>query len=636
MSCSRGPRRHLRRSLKPSGRRRVAVVAVVATFLLGVATPATAAAQGVIDKITDPCRSEPYPDDPRGGVGDYLAPKPTYPSVDPFGPDRAAIYGRYGFGGLNFPVYDLGCAGAAGAMGWNMWANAAMDGMVWLLALSGWADRAGNVEAWWQALDPAVEGAQELAQRILWSPTGLGFTALVFVGVVLLGLGLLRHRVSVALRLAAMALVFVVLGHVTAFHGTETLASLRALTRQFTDIVDTETNVRVGSDTIHREVVWRTWLAGTFGDPDSAVAAEYGPRLFDCRVFRWDDEQTAEKGEEKQSCYRQTMDELTERHPVEARYAKGAENTSQAITATTGLVGTATAAWWRIYAAVAKVLFVFALVAAVIMLMFLPFIAVYGTRRWLRPLFDFVAGYLVRFAVTAVVAQVYAVITGAVLAAHDMVWLLRLAAVVGVFVVSIKVTRAHRRLVDGRAEDAAKKYGERITKKAESALAVGAMAAGAPPGITDEIPKPPPPKKKKTMPAAAGGNAVAPAPHPGWIAARPLPRVGETGGVTARPAGAVPVGALRAGPLVTGAWPHEQTGVQPAGLLNRAPVTGRPVEQLAIPAAGAAGSDRSGTEAANRMAGERVLYASAVKVRQRPVDVEGWVAPPSNARKVKK
>lgn len=93
-------------------------------------------------------------------------------------------------------------------------------------------------------------------------------------------------------------------------------------------------------DEVVRSTQYRTWLAGAFGDPDSATAKRYGPRVFRSTHFSWQEYDTYRKDpngegkkvlEAKQDAFKEHAEAVKKSDPVAYEYFKG-EHWSQRVT----------------------------------------------------------------------------------------------------------------------------------------------------------------------------------------------------------------------------------------------------------------------------------------------------------------
>ncbi|GGR60701.1 hypothetical protein GCM10010197_29690 [Nocardioides luteus] len=100
-------------------------------------------------------------------------------------------------------------------------------------------------------------------------------------------------------------------------------------------------------DEVVRSTQYRTWLAGAFGDPDSATAKKYGPRVFRSTHFSWQEYDTYRKDpngdgkkvlEAKQDAFKKHAEAIKKSDPVAYEFFKGEHWSQRATTALVNLV----------------------------------------------------------------------------------------------------------------------------------------------------------------------------------------------------------------------------------------------------------------------------------------------------------
>lgn len=561
------------------------MTACAAGLILGpagcVAAGAGVAGVDAAGTAANACLGEPSPDDPHGGVGELLAPKPAGPSKDPFtGDPPPSIYQRYGYGGMFVPVYDLGCVKAVGVTPLNTVSNLNLRGQVWLDALANFFHRAGQTQAWWDALDPVVASSQILAQRLLWGPRGIISLALAALCLHALRRGR-NGEPSVVAHIALVALGVLALGHITAFRGVETTHWLRDHLVEFTTAFDGGTGA---SDVEGRQLRYRTWASAMFGDADSPVAKEYAPQMLECFAYRWDDPQTVAKQTEKQACVHRLMDDLSANHPAEAAYAHGEKTTEQLFTTTLGFwLGSVPVALWRFVEGLCGITLFMAATLSVIVVSFVVPIAFFKAKEVLWPIFNRVAGLLLMTCACQLIAQVVASAEGTLLATQSIPWLLRLVFCAAVVVVFWIFGKQFRKPMNGWVENkVAAGTGHVVKGTVQAAEFAAAMSAGIPPGVAENMGKKPKgldkdgKDAKNTAPAAAVPSFQAPPVDP-TAAARKQALIDDLGlggkhTPPAPPGRPPPPPAANTGPGMyrtgTDTWATSDTGVTPTAALG--------------------------------------------------------------------
>jgi hypothetical protein len=247
------------------------------------------------------CTSAPTPEVPgRGVVGFFESPPKTPPpAADPFVPNSTtSIYEQYGYAGLRWNTYDLGCGPDLARS-----PDAAIGTAVanWIIALPKAAVAATGavVSAAFEpdflgVFDPMISNVVETLRTAVFEQW-----ALVVVGA--LGVLLLwrARQASLASTAAAIGWALLVMVLVTmvfrwplvAGHAAdETVTStLGAVTGGLNDKApgaasNAGTEATAG---MHEALLYQAWLGGTFGDASSDVAKQYGPIIFDATALTW-------------------------------------------------------------------------------------------------------------------------------------------------------------------------------------------------------------------------------------------------------------------------------------------------------------------------------------------------------------
>jgi len=282
-----------------------APAALAATERSGSQSATTVAASSKAGQLALPdilgCTSAPTPEVPGRGVVGFFesAPKTPPPAADPFVPNSTtSIYEQYGYAGLRWNTYDLGCGPDLARS-----PDAAIGTAVanWIIALPKAAVAATGavVSAAFQpdflgVFDPLIANVVDTLRTAV-------FEQWAFVVVAALGVLLLwrARQASLASTAAAIGWALLVMVLVTmvfrwplvAGHAAdETVTStLGAVTGGLNDKVpgsasDAGTEATAG---MHEALLYQAWLGGTFGDANSDVAKKYGPVIFDATALTW-------------------------------------------------------------------------------------------------------------------------------------------------------------------------------------------------------------------------------------------------------------------------------------------------------------------------------------------------------------
>jgi len=292
-------------------RRLLALVAamVAAVALVGLGAPASAADPHLpipdlpITNVPVPglgdCKESPTPDMPGQGIAGFFSQPPeTLPTEeDPFAPGSSTtIYEQYGYSGLRWHTYDLGCGPDAmrqpdAVIGTAM-SNWIMQAPIALTALTGSLTQVAFEPTFLDVFNPIIEQVSSALHENL-------FASWVPAVIALLGLVILfkARRSALATTAAAIgwALIVVMLatalfrwplaaGHAVDATVTGTLGSVVSRLDGHSGSVDPGTAV---ASNVEESIFYRAWLAGTLGSPDSQTAQKYGPSLFKAQALTW-------------------------------------------------------------------------------------------------------------------------------------------------------------------------------------------------------------------------------------------------------------------------------------------------------------------------------------------------------------
>ncbi len=546
-------------SARAPGRRRAwrlcALVTVVAALLVGAPSLAQAAPFD--------CKQAPVPQSPGTGVTSVFVHRPsTLPAAeDPFQPGaKTTIYQQYGFAGLRWNTYDLGCGPDAsrdpGAVVFNGLANFIMAfPLAAIAATLALLDRVFN-PTWLAVFDPlmrnvtgALGGSHWFA---VWFPLSL-----ICVGIFLL---IRSRRAQYAETAQHAGWVVVVLAAVTFAVGWPLLAggmfdtvitgSIRTTNTALAGVPNGNASATdaVGSN-LYGAVLYRSWLRGEFGSADSATARTYGPQLFQASALTWREADTVQKDpggqgkkiiEDKQARFKQVAEQVQQDDPDAYQHLTGHSADDRA--------GYAGLAW--VFAVLccaffilAALLVVLALLVMRVAVMLLPVVAPAAAFPLLRSsildkALNVVGGAVYNAVVFGVAVGIYTLTVGFMFGSGLPDWLA--VVVLGVLTaVFWRLTRPFRRLLDvipgqGAARWAVKATaGYLLTKHAveegmeRTTQSAASSGTAAPTHNAEETASAPPPDLM-----AVGYQTPA---HPPM---RALPRVGEpAGGPSGRPTG---------------------------------------------------------------------------------------------------
>jgi hypothetical protein len=253
------------------------------------------------------CKEAPTPDSPGQGISGFFAgvPDELPPEGDPFEEgSTTTIYEQYGYAGLRWRTYDLGCGPDAmrqpDAVIGTAVSNWLMQAPIALTALTGSVTEVAFQPTFLGAFDPIIEQVSTALHEDLfasWIPAVLALLggAVIFMA----------RRSALATTAAAVgwALIVVILatglfrwpiaaGNAADSTVTGTLGA--AVGRLDGHSSGTDPGMAVASH-VEESILFRSWLAGTLGSADSETARKYGPDLFKAQALTWREAAIARK-----------------------------------------------------------------------------------------------------------------------------------------------------------------------------------------------------------------------------------------------------------------------------------------------------------------------------------------------------
>jgi hypothetical protein len=275
-----------------------------------LAAPASAVSLDPDDLLKGACREAPTAEAPGGGLSGYfLDPPAPPPTGDPFAENpTVSVYEVYGFAGLRFNTYDLGCGGsvtdpgaAVGTTVANWIFEAPKAGAALTSALTKIAFNPGFLDIF----DGLLLNVTDVLRRTIFDS---------YIGIVLtaVGFGILfkarRGSLSAVGSAVGWALLVMVIATVLfrfpveagrAADDTVTVA-LGAVNSGLNGVVGTEGKPEdQAAGNMHRAILYEQWLTGTFGKANSETARKYGPVIFDAQALTWTEDTL--RGEERKA-----------------------------------------------------------------------------------------------------------------------------------------------------------------------------------------------------------------------------------------------------------------------------------------------------------------------------------------------
>jgi hypothetical protein len=321
-------------------RRCAAVVAVLVT--VGLALPSSASSASAIPGFPD-CKDAPTPEVPgRGIAGFFLAEPDQVPEhADPFAADaETTMFEQYGYAGLRWHGYDLGCGPAAmrqpDVVIGTALSNWIMQAPIALASMTSSVTQVAFEPTFLDSFDGVIERVSTALHQNLF---------VSWIPVVLAALGILiifrarRSALATSAACAGWALLVVLVttalfrwpveaGQAADATVTGTLGAVVGELDGHREDVDPGTAV---ASNVGDSLLYRAWVAGALGNPDSRAAETYGPALFKAQALTWHEaailEDDPERGtaiiEDKQETWKQTADRIKEEDPEAYEYLTG-------------------------------------------------------------------------------------------------------------------------------------------------------------------------------------------------------------------------------------------------------------------------------------------------------------------------
>ncbi|WP_143175506.1 MFS transporter [Cryptosporangium aurantiacum] len=418
----------------------VMVVAVATLFASPDVRPAQAAcgpsdpaaclpSSSVVD-----CLDPPTPAMPDTGATSFFVTRPA--EIDSADYQKAPTYDQFGYAGLQYHTYDLGC-GPDGAVAPDALVNTSIANM--MLSFSTFTvgltnavrERAYDPQTMWGWTNGLIEEASSaLYERIF---TTIGVVTVVIVGAWLVWTAR-RGDMSDAATLAGWALlVMIVTTAVAAWPVRAATVADNSLTGSLgtvnsalhpnssescgsRDCEDTRRPSERASATVTDVVLYRQWLSGELGSADSATAKKYGRSLYEASAMSWEEAADARQSsierdrivKEKQEKWKKVAADIKKADPDAYEYLTGKQGSARIGSAFTSMVAALVVAPFDL---MASLLIIIAFLIIRLAVAFLPAIAVVGILRPasgpLRGLFRTVVAAILNCVIFGVGASVY-------------------------------------------------------------------------------------------------------------------------------------------------------------------------------------------------------------------------------------
>lgn len=388
--------------MAPTVRRLMVALLLAMAGMLILTSPASAnptaseAAPVALPAAPWDCKTAPTASLPDTGLPGFFdpAPNPAPAKGNPWASNRTTtVYDQYGYAGLGWSTYDIGCVGGLGEMDATIdtfIGNTLMGGGVWISsATNGIHNRVAHPEQYMNPLDNVVATVTTRLHDAIWSPWGM----VSFLGVAALLLFYsISGRLSAVMSGAVWALfVLVVLSgvsqyptRVASFFDQAVTGSVATVNQSATGLTGPSAGdpTRAQGALIVDDILYQSWLRGEFGDPESPAAKKWGQLLFRESTFsraelaaaRSTPDGVQKMTEQKANDWGATTQEIQDQDPLAYAAIQGKAK-GRAGAGFMALVGVTFTAVFRLIADI----FVFAgLVMLRLLVMFFPAAAVFG------------------------------------------------------------------------------------------------------------------------------------------------------------------------------------------------------------------------------------------------------------------
>lgn len=320
-----------------------------------------------LDALKGDCKSGPVPEVPGDGLLGWIdsGPKTLPPHRDPKAADADAyLYEQYGYAGLRFNTYDLGCAGgllkAPESASDNWFANKVFTWSKAWTAFTVVLREQATDGGFLKDLNPVIENATHAVRDAVYTPW-VG-TSIAILGAVLIFQARRRDMNSVMSQAIWALLVMTIATGVASYpveasaFADNTMDSVIAQVDQAFAKVDLGTTHKtpsslpsgatgtvtpaidpdsrlphsngaapaVGSSTAHgnmlvHSTLYQYWLRGTLGSTTSPVARKYGMQLFDAQALTWAESRSPDRDKiaaDKQKKFEQIASSIKDEDPT--------------------------------------------------------------------------------------------------------------------------------------------------------------------------------------------------------------------------------------------------------------------------------------------------------------------------------
>lgn len=329
---------------------------VLAALLVVLGVPTQAHALNPFD-----CKEAPTPEFPGRGVAGFFSGTPDKlpPAGDPFAEgSKTTIHEQYGYAGLRWRTYDLGCGPDAmrhpDAVIGSTISNWMMQIPIAFTALTSSVTKVAFNPGFLTGLDSYVAGVTRALQSNFFAS---------WIPIVVAAMGALilfrARRANLASSAAAVGWAVIVIllatalfrwpveaGRVADATVTQTLGAVAAELIGHDE--QTDPGIAVASG-VHESMLYRSWLAGTFGSENSGAARKYGADLFKTQALTWREAALVERDpaagqsliEGKRDDFKEIAEKIKDEDPEAYEYVQGVRSETRvgyALLATVGVL----------------------------------------------------------------------------------------------------------------------------------------------------------------------------------------------------------------------------------------------------------------------------------------------------------
>jgi uncharacterized membrane protein len=318
------------------------VAMVVALCALALLVPVSAYSQPKTALGMD-CKEAPTPDMPGQGLSAFFqrTPDPLPEQEDPFARGASTtVYEQYGYSGLRWNNYDLGCGPDAArhpdAVVGTAVSNWMLNLPISITAMTSSITGVAFAPRFLDVFDPTIRRVSDALYEGL-------FASWVPAVIALLGIMVLvkARRAALATTAASIGWALMVILVATAifkwpivaghFADDTVIATLGAVVGDLNDEHESKNPGVTVASNVHESIFYSSWLAGTLGSTDSATAKRYGPDLFKAQALTWseaaivhNDPQRGEQIiEEKQQRFEDIAAEIQDSDPTAYEHLTG-------------------------------------------------------------------------------------------------------------------------------------------------------------------------------------------------------------------------------------------------------------------------------------------------------------------------